>query len=149
MRGVAQFERNREIQPTRASPKNCRTHAPAPFALTDPACRRTRYITNIKYLDLKLFGRTLRTRLFPRHQWLTDLVPLTAVKVRGISMRRFLPDAALLHQGHLLVDHIALVVGVLRRDLLEIAVLRINRLFVNDLREFRPHVLHPVGDLRG
>src|SRR5215467_9705412 len=65
MRGVAQFERNREIQPTRASPKNCRTHAPAPFALTDPACRRTRDITNIKYLDLKLFGLDLPDTAFP------------------------------------------------------------------------------------
>src|SRR5262252_149305 len=115
MRGVAQFERNREIQPTRASPKNCRTHAPAPFALTDPACRRMRDITNIKYLDLKLFASYLWTWLSPRHQWLTELRPLTAVKLRGISMRRFLPDAALLHQGNLLVDHIALVVGMLRR----------------------------------
>ncbi len=30
VRGIAQFQRNREIKPARAAPQNCRTHRPAP-----------------------------------------------------------------------------------------------------------------------
>src|ERR1700739_2495516 len=65
------------------------------------------------------------------------------------TMRRLLPDAALLHQRHLLVDDFALVVGVLAWDFVEVAVLWIDRLLVDDLREFGAHVLEPVGHLRG
>src|SRR5215475_13557549 len=51
------------------------------------------------------------------------------------SLRRLRPDAALLHQRDLLVDHVALVVGVLGWDLLQVAVLRIDRLLIDDLCE--------------
>src|SRR5215831_7440962 len=43
-------------------------------------------------------------------------------------LRRLLPDFPLLHQRDLLVDHVFLVVGMLAGDLLEIKVLRIDRL---------------------
>jgi hypothetical protein len=57
-------------------------------------------------------------------------------------MRRLLPDAALLHQRHLFVDDVALVVGVLAGDFVEVAVLRIDRLLVDDLREFAEFASH-------
>lgn len=56
------------------------------------------------------------------------------------TMRRLLPDAALLHQRDLLVDDVALVVGVLAGDFVEVAVLWIDRLLVDDLRRFAAHV---------
>jgi hypothetical protein len=65
VRRVTELQRNREVEPTRASPKNCRTHAPAPFAVTDAACRRTKDITNIKYLDLKLFAASAHGLALP------------------------------------------------------------------------------------
>jgi hypothetical protein len=63
-------------------------------------------------------------------------------------MRRLLPDAALLHQRHLLVDHLALIVGVLAGDFVEVAVLRIDRLLVDDLRQFGADIFQLVGHLR-
>src|SRR6185295_3778782 len=65
VRSVTELQRNREVEPTRASPKNCRTHAPAPFAVTDAACRRTKDITNVKYLDLKLFAASAHGLALP------------------------------------------------------------------------------------
>ena len=64
-------------------------------------------------------------------------------------MRRLLSDPALLHRRDLLVDDLALVVGVLAGDFVEVAVFRIDRLLVDDLGEPGAHVLHPAGDLRG
>jgi gentisate 1,2-dioxygenase len=62
--------------------------------------------------------------------------------------RRLLPDTALPHQRHLLFDHVALVVGVLAGNGVQVAVLRIDRLLVDDLRELGAHVLQPIGNLR-
>jgi len=45
---------------------------------------------------------------------------------------RLLPDAALLHQADLAVEHVALVVGMLAGDGVGIEVLRINR-FLNEM----------------
>src|SRR5579863_5533861 len=65
------------------------------------------------------------------------------------TVRRFLPDAAFLHHRHLLIDHLALIVGVLAWNFVEVAIFRIDRLLVDDLRQLGADVLEPIRHLRG
>src|SRR5262245_16026639 len=79
-------------------------------------------------------------------------------RVRGRSRRRGSdslplsaragPDAALVHQADLALDHLVPVLLVFHRRSLEVQVLRVDRLLVQELIELGPQVLHPVVLLR-
>src|SRR6266446_1763884 len=74
--------------------------------------------------------------------------PLRCSALRSSTACRRLPDAAFLHQPDLAVDHLPLVFGMPAGGFVEIEVLRIDRLLIDDLRQFGANVLVPVGHLR-
>src|ERR1700693_6088833 len=57
------------------------------------------------------------------------------------------PDAALVHQRDLPVDHLLLILGVLHGHAIEVEILGIDRLLVDDLIELGAQVFHPVVPL--
>src|SRR3989337_2254221 len=64
----------------------------------------------------------------------TALASRSRLAVRGgRSAARLGPDAALVHQGDLLLDDLLAVLGVLHRGALEVEVLGVDRLLVQDL----------------
>src|SRR5215469_11877587 len=71
---------------------------------------------------------------------------LTGGRLRAVV--RFGPDAAVVHEPYLLIDHLAAVVGVVVRRPVEIQVLGVDGALVNQLVLLRGEVLEPVVPLR-
>src|SRR5262245_42673517 len=65
----------------------------------------------------------------------------------GLAVR-LNPDAALVHELDLLIDHFPAVLLMGIRGAVEVKVLRVDRLFVDELVLLGGEVLHPVVPLR-
>src|SRR6266849_9472140 len=60
---------------------------------------------------------------------------------------RLFPDAALVHQRDLPIDHLLLILGVLHGRAVEVEGFGVDRLFVDNLVELSAQVFHPVVPL--
>src|SRR6185436_18514719 len=76
-----------------------------------------------------------------------DYTTLRVNATRDTLTRRLLPDSALVHQLDLLLDDFLAIFCMLHGLALQVEVLRIDRLFVDDLIQLRAQILHPIVPL--